>query len=630
MKNKNIKGENIKIESRRDLRNTIMHIISKYKNSDKMISLNDMKEIYGGIVKFGEKNYTKSLLRNCEKNIPRGYLTSLQRFIAPPLDVTTPYSQMLSKEDQQLLDYLKDGNSFLKAAESNKDKNQISEIEPISLDNFQNGMETNNALSDSYHSLQGLDLVLPKYTLGEVLDFKNNSSGKNIINQDNIGKILDLSRTKATEYVENVSIINNMLISTLKSMKPNDKLSKLISLILYHYSEKNITTSVVYKYVEIIKKLESDKILYDTDYEKIKFDIENERSVPDDLKVLMLSYLKNYNKPMYTKAIPESEYRKDADQDELLLKGIEKQINDKLIPNFQAEMVNNLFNQSVVVGHEMSHKVPTKSSKTDEIFGSDFGEETTTTRKSGGKESRVTTHTVESTTTRIEDYDVAPGDNYIYEDGDSGNIQMQETDKYSSSVDNKEEVKERDVYQVADNIEKLLIEAGYENLADDLRNEIGFICPPELRWYRLNNFINNKVSKNPEDIYCVKIYSELVNKTEKEMKELMMQTTKQNVEPTIRENFILLENSAHTIYKEEKFGVVHERRVLSDGEGIISQTPDGKFYVNFDGTSTWVAEQELENGRIVKNTISCHGKWNGMPEEYNTYNVEMIKKINNN
>lgn len=39
MKNKNIKGENIKIESRRDLRNTIMHIISKYKNSDKMISL---------------------------------------------------------------------------------------------------------------------------------------------------------------------------------------------------------------------------------------------------------------------------------------------------------------------------------------------------------------------------------------------------------------------------------------------------------------------------------------------------------------------------------------------------------------------------------------------------------------
>lgn len=109
-----------------------------------------------------------------------------------------------------------------------------------------------------------------------------------------------------------------------------------------------------------------------------------------------------------------------------------------------------------------------------------------------------------------------------------------------------------------------------------------------------------------------------------------MQTDKQDVEPTIRENFILLENFAHTIYKEEKFGVVYERRVLSDGEGIISQTPDGKFCVDFDGTSTWVAEQELENGRIVKNAILCRGKWNGMPEEYNIYNVEMFKKMNNN
>ncbi len=133
--------------NRKNVRNNIMRIIRKYENSDEIIPPAEMSKIYEGIVYYKEKNYTRALLKRCGQNIPQNFLISLQQFITPALDNPIPYSQMLSEEDEKLIN----NNYFLITPETPQENEKNIEEFDSGVNNILDRLESTHEDYESYN-----------------------------------------------------------------------------------------------------------------------------------------------------------------------------------------------------------------------------------------------------------------------------------------------------------------------------------------------------------------------------------------------------------------------------------------------------------------------------------------------
>lgn len=166
----------------------------------------------------------------------------------------------------------------------------------------------------------------------------------------------------------------------------------------------------------------------------------------------------------------------------------------------------------------------------------------------------------------------------------------------------------------------------------DLQQELGNSYPfwaPEIRPYKLSEWVCEKIPIDPNNDTIVEIYSLLTMRSKEDIKKQMeedLAVVDPEAATVIRENFPL-DLFVHTVSMNKRFGKTFEKRVLSDRTGKATKMSGGKIVIDFEGTETWIAEQEYVDGVLVKSIVACRGPWMGLPADYYEYTFHECKQI---